>query len=134
MPRLKLLEVEEPPIACCAPLAATALTDQEADATARLFKALADPTRIRILNLLLSSDEPVCACDLFPATGLTQPTVSFHLKKLLEAGLITREERGTWAFYSADEQAMDRLGHVADVRKGGPSAEVSRKEWDRWRT
>jgi ArsR family transcriptional regulator len=118
MPRLKLLETEETSIACCAPLAATGLTDDEAEATARLFKALGDPTRVRILNLLLSSDDPVCACDLFPATGLAQPTVSFHLKKLLEAGLVRREERGTWAYYSVDDSAMDRLRHVADVRKG----------------
>jgi ArsR family transcriptional regulator, arsenate/arsenite/antimonite-responsive transcriptional repressor len=118
LPRLKLLDVKDTAVACCAPIAATALTDDEAEATARLFKALADPTRIRILNLLLSSDDPVCACDLFPAAGLSQPTVSFHLKKLLEAGLITREERGTWAYYSVDDRAMARLGHVADVRKG----------------
>lgn len=118
MPRLKLLETEETSIACCAPLAATGLTDDEAEATARLFKALGDSTRVRILNLLLSSDDPVCACDLFPATGLAQPTVSFHLKKLLEAGLIRREERGTWAYYSVDDSAMDRLRHVADVRNG----------------
>jgi ArsR family transcriptional regulator len=117
MPRLKLLEVGDSAIACCAPLAANALTNEEAEATARLFKALADPTRIRILNLLLASDEAVCACDLFPSTGLAQPTISFHLKKLLEAGLIRREERGTWAYYSVDDQAMARLGHVADVRR-----------------
>jgi ArsR family transcriptional regulator len=115
---MKLLDGEATPIACCAPIAATALTDDEAEATARLFRALGDPTRIRILNLLLSSDDPVCACDLFPATRLAQPTVSFHLKKLLEAGLIRREERGTWAYYSVDDGAMARLGHVADVRKG----------------
>jgi ArsR family transcriptional regulator len=118
VPRLKVLDVQDVAIDCCAPLAATALTAEEAEATARLFKALADPTRIRILNLLLSSDEPVCACDLFPATELAQPTVSFHLKKLLEAGLIRREERGTWAYYRVDDEAMTRLRHVADVRKG----------------
>lgn len=118
MSRLKQLEVKDSAVACCAPLAATGLTDDEAEATARLFRALGDPARIRILNLLLSSDEPVCVCDVLPATGLTQPTVSFHLKKLLEAGLLRREERGTWAYYSIDEEGMARLGHVADVRKG----------------
>jgi ArsR family transcriptional regulator, arsenate/arsenite/antimonite-responsive transcriptional repressor len=118
MPRLKQLEVLKPAIACCAPLAATGLTDEEAEATARLFKALADPARVRILNVLLSSDQPVCVCDLIPATGLAQPTVSFHLRKLLEAGLLLREERGTWAYYSIDDEAMARLRLVADVRKG----------------
>lgn len=119
MPRLKQLELTEPAIACCAPLAATGLTDDEAEATARLFRALGDPARVRILNLLLFSDEPVCVCDLMPATGVSQPTVSFHLKKLLEAGLLRREERGTWAYYSVDEEAMARLRHVVDVRKRG---------------
>ena len=97
MPRLNLLELQDSAIACCAPLAATALTGEEAEETAPVLlkKSAGRPSpRLRILNLLLSSDEPVCACDLFPATQLAQPTVSFHLKKLLEAGLIRREERG----------------------------------------
>jgi ArsR family transcriptional regulator, arsenate/arsenite/antimonite-responsive transcriptional repressor len=115
---MKTVELLEPAIACCAPLAATNLTDEEAEATARLFKALGDPARVRILNVLLYADEPVCVCEFVPATGLAQPTVSFHLKKLLEAGLLRREERGTWAYYSIDDDAMIRLGHVADVRKG----------------
>jgi ArsR family transcriptional regulator len=118
MSRMKTVGLLEPAIACCAPIAAAGLTDEEAEATARLFKALGDPARVRILNLLLYSDEPVCVCDFMPATGLAQPTVSFHLKKLLEAGLLRREERGTWAYYSIDDEAMARLRHVADVGKG----------------
>jgi ArsR family transcriptional regulator, arsenate/arsenite/antimonite-responsive transcriptional repressor len=121
MGRLRELEISETrqsAVACCAPLAATGLTDVEAEATAGLFKALADPARIRIINLLLSSDRPVCVCDIVPTAGLRQPTVSHHLKKLMEAGLLCREERGTWAYYSVDHEAMDRLRSVADVRKG----------------
>lgn len=121
MTRLKTLgtlEGEASPIACCAPLSVTGLTDQEATATATLFKALADPARVRILNLLLSAEGPVCVCDMTPTTGLSQPTVSHHLRKLMEAGLLRREERGTWAYYSVDEEAMARLRHVTDVRKG----------------
>ena len=118
MPRLKVAEVEAPAAACCAPLAAAGLTHREAEATARLFRALADPTRVRLLNLLLSAEGPVCVCDLTPPTGLSQPTVSHHLRVLLEAGLVRREERGTWAYYSPDEEALARLRHVVDVRKG----------------
>jgi ArsR family transcriptional regulator len=117
MGRITLAEFDSP-IACCAPLAATSLTDGEADATAALFKALADPARIRLVNLLLSADEPVCVCNLTPAIGLSQPTVSHHLAKLTAAGLLDREERGKWSYYSINEQAMARLGQVADVRKG----------------
>lgn len=107
------------PWACCAPLAASGLTDEEAAATARLFKALADPARVRIVNALISSPEPVCVCEMVPAIGLSQPTVSHHLKKLKDAGLLRREGRGTWAYYSLDEDAMNRLRLVADWRRGG---------------
>src|SRR6188474_1953288 len=94
-----------PVIACCRPLAAPALSEEEAEATAQLFKALGDPARVKILNVLATSDEPVCVCELTPAVGLSQPTVSHHLKKLTEAGLLAREQRGTWAFYTIDPGA-----------------------------
>ena len=109
---------EAAPVECCAPIAATSMTQEEAEATADLFRALADPARVRILNLLLSADGEICACDLAPGSGLSQSTVSHHLKKLLESGLIRREERGTWAYYSVDQVAMARLRDVADVGKG----------------
>lgn len=77
--------------ACCAPLAAPVLSAAEAEATAELFKALGDPARVRIVNLLArSEDGHVCACDLLGPLGLSQPTVSHHLKKLLDAGLVER--------------------------------------------
>src|SRR5438067_3002125 len=74
------------PIACCRPLGAPTLSDAEAHAAATLFKALADPARVKIVNLLAGSDEPVCACEFEPALGLSQGTVSHHLKRLTEAG------------------------------------------------
>ncbi len=112
------------PVACCAPLAAAVLSDQEATATAALFKALADPHRVRIFNLLSTSPEPVCVCDLVAVLGLAQPTVSHHLKKLLDAELLTRTQRGTWAYYALDPQAMTRLASVTappfpDASNGG---------------
>jgi ArsR family transcriptional regulator, arsenate/arsenite/antimonite-responsive transcriptional repressor len=84
----------------------------EASATATLFKALADPTRVRIVNMLAAAGEGVCVCDLTPELGLSQPTVSHHLKKLAEAGLLQREQRGTWAFYSLDPDALSLLQSV----------------------
>ena len=77
------------PIACCRPLAASSLTDDEAESTATLFKALADPARVKIVNLLARTGEPVCACDFEAALQLSQPTVSHHLRKLTDAGLFT---------------------------------------------
>jgi len=105
-----------PVIACCKPLAAPTLSDAETEAAARLFKALGDPARVKIVNLLATSDEPTCACELIPALGLSQPTVSHHLKKLTEAGLLAREQRGVWAYYSIDPAAAERLGALADLK------------------
>jgi ArsR family transcriptional regulator len=104
------------PIACCAPLAAPILGEQEAVATAELFKALADPARVRIVNALATTDEPVCAYEFEPALGLAQPTVSHHLKKLTDAGLLEREQRGKWAYFSLKRDAVAKLAAVADLK------------------
>ena len=76
---------------------------------AAIFKALADPHRVRIVNLLANASEPVCVCEFMPQLGLSQGTVSFHLKKLLDVGLLEREQRGTWAYYSLRRDGLDRL-------------------------
>src|SRR5919109_3660147 len=105
----------EAPIDCCAPLAATTLSDDEAEATAALFAALSDPARVRIVNLVATSDEPVCACHLIEPLGLSQPTVSHHLKKLVEAGLFERKQRGKWAYFSLTPEASERLAGIVDL-------------------
>lgn len=81
----------------------------DADATAAVFKALADPARVRIVNLLAASGEPVCVCHLTDLLELSQSTVSFHMKKLMDAGLLEREQRGVWAYYSLRDDARQRL-------------------------
>ncbi len=107
----------ETSVACCAmPLGAPLLDEHEAKTTAEVFKALADPARIRIVNALAQSSEPVCACEFEPALGLSQPTVSHHLKKLTDAGLLEREQRGRWAFFSLRREAVERLAVVADLK------------------
>jgi ArsR family transcriptional regulator len=104
-------------IECCVPLSAAALSDGEAEATAELFKALGDPSRVRIVNVLATSDgEPVCVCDLIEPLGLSQPTVSHHMKRLLDAGLVEREQRGRWAYFSLKEEAVGKLALVTDLR------------------
>jgi ArsR family transcriptional regulator, arsenate/arsenite/antimonite-responsive transcriptional repressor len=104
------------PITCCAPLAAPTLSEDEAEATADLFKALGDPARVRIVNCLATAGEPVCICDLIDPLGLAQPTVSHHMKKLLDAGLVEREQRGKWAFFSLKRDAVETLAAVADLK------------------
>jgi ArsR family transcriptional regulator len=103
------------PIVCCAPLTTQQLTDEEAEATAALFRALADPARVRILNLLATSDRPVCVCELIEPVGLAQPTVSHHLKKLVDVGLLDRAERGRWAYYAINQEAASRLAGLLDL-------------------
>ena len=103
--------------ACCAPLAAPVLTAEEAAGTAELFKALGDPARVRIVNLLASADGgPLCVCNLVEPLGLSQPTVSHHMKKLLDAGLVDREQRGKWAYFTLNRDAVEQLSAVADLR------------------
>jgi ArsR family transcriptional regulator len=104
------------PVACCAPLSAGVLSDQEAAATAALFRSLADPARVRIMNMLATSGEPVCVCDFVVPLGLSQPTVSHHLKKLTDAGLLEREQRGRWAYYSLKSDAARKLAAVVDMK------------------
>lgn len=114
---MTLIDTTMSPISCCAPLSAPALSDAEAEATAKLFRALADPARVRLVNILAVSGQ-VCACELTAPLGLSQPTVSHHLKKLTDAGLLEREQRGRWAYFSINEEAMERLAGLADLSKG----------------
>jgi ArsR family transcriptional regulator len=100
---------------CCRPLDEADLSEEEAEASALLFKALAEPARVRIVNLLATRPEPVCVCQLTEPLGLSQPTVSHHLKKLVRAGLLQREQRGTWAYYSLDRAAFVRLASLAEI-------------------
>jgi ArsR family transcriptional regulator len=107
----------ETPVACCVPLAAPVLNEEQAVATAELFRALSDPARVRIVNLLATSAGPLCACKFEPALGLAQPTVSHHLKTLVDAGLLEREQRGKWAFFSLERDAVQTLAAVADLKE-----------------
>jgi len=103
-------------IDCCAPLSASTLSDDEAEATADLFRALSDPGRVRIVNMLAQSGGgELCGCDM-TELGLAQPTISHHLKKLHEAGLLERVQRGKRACYSLDRTAVAKLAAVADLK------------------
>src|ERR671922_2332696 len=102
-------------IDCCRPLGAATLSDEEAGVTAALFRVLADPARVKIVNLLATTAEPVCACEFEPALRLAQPTVSHHLKRLTEAGLLEREQRGKWAYFSLSPAASSQLEHLVRI-------------------
>lgn len=102
-------EIPGAPMACCTPVADPDITEDQAETLASIFKALADPHRIRVINLLANATQPVCVCEFMPQLGLSQGTVSFHLKKLLAVGLLDRQERGTWAYYSLKREGLGRL-------------------------
>jgi ArsR family transcriptional regulator, arsenate/arsenite/antimonite-responsive transcriptional repressor len=114
---MALTETELPLVECCSPLRGATMTAAEAEATAGVFKALADPHRVRIVNLLANHREAVCVCDITASIGLSQPTTSHHLKKLADAGLLQREQRGVWAYYSLDRNALRRLATVTSVKE-----------------
>ncbi len=98
---------------CCAPLTTTLLSPGDADQLSRHFAALADPVRLRLLSLLATaSGGEVCACDLVEPAGRSQPTVSHHLKVLVEAGLVSGQRRGRNVWYAAEPAALDALRAV----------------------
>jgi ArsR family transcriptional regulator len=107
-----------PLIECCTPLAISTLSASEAAELERLFKALADRNRLRIINVLLQADDAVCVCEFQPTLEISQPTVSHHLKQLVDAGILEREKRGTFAFFRLKPGVLDRIGDLlAETRE-----------------
>ena len=98
---------------CCAPLRREPIDGDSAVVLAEAFKALADPVRLQLLNLIATADGgEACACDLVEPVGKSQPTVSHHLKVLREAGLVESEKRGTWVWYSVVPSRLEDLRRV----------------------
>ncbi|WP_336922446.1 metalloregulator ArsR/SmtB family transcription factor [Aquipuribacter sp. SD81] len=113
MPASSATARQTSPLACCAPLVRAPLDAGTADTVARTLKAVADPARLRLLSLVAASEgQEACVCDLVDAVDLSQPTVSHHLKVLVEAGLLVREKRGVWAWFGLVPEALDDLARV----------------------
>lgn len=103
--------------ACCSPLTGGIVDPDAAERIAAVFKALSDPARVRLLSLIAAADNgEACVCDLTAPLGLAQPTVSHHMKQLVDAGLVNREQRGKWAYYRVDGAALDRIAGVISKR------------------
>jgi ArsR family transcriptional regulator len=99
--------------ACCSPLVREPLSAPQAVELARVFKAIADPVRLRLLSMIASHEGgEACVCDLTDAFALTGPTISHHLKVLRESGLITGDRRGTWVYYRVHPEVLARLSAV----------------------
>jgi ArsR family transcriptional regulator len=102
---------------CRSPLVRPQLADEEASELERLFQALADRHRLKVVNMLAQVDgEAICVCDFQDALALKQPTVSYHLKQLVDAGVIAREQRGRFAFYSLRPAVLDRIAELVRPR------------------
>jgi ArsR family transcriptional regulator len=98
---------------CCSPVTGGALDTAAAERIARVFKALGDPTRVRLLSLIAAADGgEACLCDLTGPVALSQPTVSHHMKLLVEAGVVTREQRGKWAYYRVVNDALRAIAQA----------------------
>jgi ArsR family transcriptional regulator, arsenate/arsenite/antimonite-responsive transcriptional repressor len=95
--------------ACCEPLAYPDLTGDEADRLAAIAKALSDPVRVQLVDVLRKAAGEVCVCELEPLFEISQPTLSHHLKKLRDAGIVGVERRGLWAFYYVRPEAIEEL-------------------------
>jgi ArsR family transcriptional regulator len=100
------------PEVCCAPLVSAELSTADADMLAARFKALADPVRLRLFSKIASfGPDEICVCDI-DDVGVSQPTVSHHLRKLREAGLVTAQRRGTWVYYRVVPGALAAMSAV----------------------
>ncbi|MET7272883.1 metalloregulator ArsR/SmtB family transcription factor [Streptomyces flaveolus] len=107
--------------ACCPGLLTAPLDEDQAVELAKVFKALGDPVRLRLLSMIASrAGGEVCVCDLTPAFDLSQPTISHHLKLLRQAGLIDCERRGTWVYYWLVPEMTDRLASILTRPMGKP--------------
>ncbi|CAM5323688.1 ArsR/SmtB family transcription factor [Streptomyces abikoensis] len=104
---------QDGPGGCCPGLLTAPLAEDQAAELAKVFKALGDPVRLRLLSMIASrAGGEVCVCDLTPAFDLSQPTISHHLKLLKQAGLIASERRGTWVYYRLLPEMTDRLAGI----------------------
>lgn len=114
--RCGAMPAELPVIECCTPLAGSSLSEERAAELETVIKALADRHRLGIVNLLLrAGGEPVWVCEIQPLLGLSQGTVSHHLKQLVDAGIITREAKGTYSHYRLVPGALDAVRGVFSV-------------------
>jgi ArsR family transcriptional regulator, arsenate/arsenite/antimonite-responsive transcriptional repressor len=101
----------------CVPLLTEPITAEQAAALSRLLKALADPTRLRLVSMVAAHEGgEACVCELTEPLGLTQPTISHHLKVLIDAGILTRDKRGVWAYYAIVPGALDAVASVLATR------------------
>ena len=104
--------------ACCVPLLREPITAGQAADLARLLKALADPVRLRLVSMVAAHEGgEACVCELTEPLGLTQPTISHHLKILVDAGIFTRDKRGVWAYYALVPSALDALAEVLSTAR-----------------
>jgi ArsR family transcriptional regulator, arsenate/arsenite/antimonite-responsive transcriptional repressor len=116
MARTTTLKLDRDWVACCSTVTGEPLDAAAAETLAVVLKAIAEPARLRLLSLVAAhTDGEACICDLTEPVDLSQPTVSHHMKVLVDAGLLTREQRGKWAYYRLVPGAMNSLAKVLSL-------------------
>ncbi|WP_329526342.1 ArsR/SmtB family transcription factor [Streptomyces sp. NBC_01462] len=123
---LLVLGQEDRSAACCPGLVTAPMDEDQAAELGKIFKALGDPVRLRLLSMIASqAGGEVCVCDLTPAFDLSQPTISHHLKLLRQAGLIDCERRGTWVYYWVLPGTLDRLSAFLKTAQAPQAAQTA---------
>ncbi|MER7243518.1 metalloregulator ArsR/SmtB family transcription factor [Kribbella sp. NPDC000426] len=125
MSKQEIVLTQAPTAGCCAPISDAALDPAKAAEGAAVFKALADPIRLRLLSIITSAGDEICVCDLTPQFDVSGPTISHHLKVLREAGLVDCERRGTWVYYWPLPERFQWLSTLLEVSK--PDGTASRR-------
>ncbi|MDQ0808425.1 ArsR family transcriptional regulator [Streptomyces sp. B3I7] len=118
--------VQDRPVACCPPMVRAPLGEEAAVGLSRMFKAMADPIRLRLLSMIAShAGGEACVCDLTGPFDVSQPTISHHLKVLREAGLVGSERRGTWVYYWIQPAALNQLSALLQAAPANSDATAS---------
>ncbi|MDO9485551.1 MAG: metalloregulator ArsR/SmtB family transcription factor [Actinomycetota bacterium] len=108
-----MIDIAPSSTSCCDPGLSAPMSRADADGLAQLLKAVSDPTRLQLLSIIRSRpDNQACVCDLTGPVGLSQPTVSHHLKVLTDAGILQREQRGTWAWFSINDSRLQQIAQA----------------------
>lgn len=117
-PQLEEVKEQEPKQGCCGAIAPITLSEGQAQQYAEWFKVLADPTRLRILNLLANNTEPICVCDIVDRFDLGQPTISHHLRILRDSCFVQTERRANFIYYSLNQDCISALPQAAQLIMG----------------
>jgi ArsR family transcriptional regulator len=110
------------PVDCCTPVAGSSLPDPDAIELERLLRSIADRHRLKILNMLVRAGAPICVCEFTAELDVPQQNVSYHLKQLVDTGVVNRERRGRYSYYALVDGALDNIAALVSARPAAANA------------